>query len=59
LSNVYLNRFKVKEREKEMEKRMASDKQRKGIGKKYHKEGRRYLFFAEKLTWALNITTIA
>jgi hypothetical protein len=45
--------------EKEMEKRMASDKQIKGIGNKYHKEGRRYLFFAEKLTLALNFTTTA
>jgi hypothetical protein len=50
LSNFYLNRFKVKEREKEMERRMASDKQIKGMGKKYHGDGRQYLFFSEKLT---------
>jgi len=50
LSNVYINLFKVKEREKELEKQMASDKQIRGIGNKYHKEGRRYLIFAEKST---------
>jgi len=38
---------------------MASDKQIKGIGKKYYEEGRQYLFFAEKLTWALNFMTTA
>jgi hypothetical protein len=47
LSNVYLNRFKVKESVKEMEKRITSDKQIKLIENKYRKEGGQYLFFAK------------